>query len=113
MTEAEALHVLEMMAVVWPNADLPDPTAERWLSVLEDLTLTRAAEVVKLLARSSKWWPSFSEWDQCAASVREQARYRSPAGAIAAADPYPTDHDRELAREGIAAARAALAQGEK
>jgi hypothetical protein len=78
MTEDHADYVLAKLSVVFPNKILTVQEVKFWIEKLGPYEFDDGMDAVGMIADSSKFWPSWSEFRECVKAVRR----RQPVAAL-------------------------------
>ena len=72
MTEDHADYVLAKLSVVFPNKTLTVEEVKFWIGKLAPYEFDDGMDAVELIADSSKFWPSWSEFRECLNACRRR-----------------------------------------
>ena len=78
MTEDHADYVLAKLSVVFPNKILTVQEVKFWIEKLGPYEFDDGMDAVGMIADSSKFWPSWSEFRECLKAVQR----RQPVAAL-------------------------------
>jgi len=73
MTPEESKEILFTMTAIWPQK-ISDPTLMVWNELLATEDSSRVQEAVKRLAKTNKFWPSWSEIQEIVDMLKRDAR---------------------------------------
>ena len=69
MTEDHADYVLAKLSVVFPNKTLTIEEVKFWIEKLAPYEFDHGMEAIGMIADSSKFWPSWSEFLECLKAI--------------------------------------------
>jgi hypothetical protein len=69
MTEDHADYVLAKLSVVFPNKTLTIEEVKFWIEKLGPYEFDHGMEAIGMIADSSKFWPSWSEFLECLKAI--------------------------------------------
>ena len=72
MTDDHADYVLAKLSVVFPNKTLTVEEVKFWIEKLAPYELGGGMDAVGMVADSSKFWPSWSEFRECLHAIRRR-----------------------------------------
>ena len=97
MTEDHADYVLAKLSVVFPNKTLTVEEVKFWIEKLAPYDFDHGIEAIGMIADSSKFWPSWSEFLDCLKAIgRRQPVLALPAPS---ADPVSKEEARAYMAE--------------
>lgn len=96
MTLNETAAVLALMSAAWPNVEIPEHTISVWADELGGLHPDDALQAAHLLIRTSKWFPSISEFLDAARNfTRRRLETQQPAGELETGE-TPTAEEQKV-----------------